>query len=146
MKTYQSKLYKVQAEPITKLAYCQLRGWDVPVDEDPDLVGYLVHVFDRPANTKVYDHFVRWQDKADFDARHEEAKSDTYFTRLVEEQGQNKERLDKLSAFLDQQSKLPKPTLAYEPLRLLFLQQTLMAELDKVLVERIRLAEVEMEK
>ena len=146
MKTYQSKLYKVQAEPITKLAYCQLRGWDVPVDEDPDLVGYLVHVFDRPANTKVYDHFVRWQDKADFDARHEEAKSDTYFTRLVEEQGQNKERLDKLSVFLDQQGKLPKPTLAYEPLRLLFLQQTLMAELDKVLVERIRLAEVEMEK
>ena len=146
MKTYQSKLYKVQAEPITKLAYCQLRGWDVPVDEDPDLVGYLVHVFDRPANTKLYDHFVRWQDKADFDARHEEAKSDTYFTRLVEEQGQNKERLDKLSVFLDQQGKLPKPTLAYEPLRLLFLQQTLMAELDKVLVERIRLAEVEMEK
>ena len=38
------------------------------------------------------------------------------------------------------------PTIAYEPLRLLFLQQTLMSELDKVLVERIRLAEVEMEK
>ena len=68
MKTYQSKLYKVQAEPITKLAYCHLRGWDVPFDEDPDLVGYLVHVFGRPANTTHFDHFVRWQDKADFDA------------------------------------------------------------------------------
>lgn len=146
MKTYQSKLYRVQAEPITKLAYCQLRGWDVPVDEDPNLVGYLVHVFDRPANTKAFDHFVRWQDKADFDARHEEAKPDNYFTRLVEEQGQNKERLDKLSSFLDQQSKLPKPTMAYEPLRLLFLKQTLMQELDKVMVEQVRLAEVEMEK
>lgn len=146
MKTYQSKLYRVQAEPITKLAYCQLRGWDVPVDEDPNLVGYLVHVFDRPANTKAFDHFVRWQDKADFDARHEEAQPDNYFTRLVEERGQNKKRLDKLSAFLDQQGKLPKPTLDYEPLRLLFLQQTLMSELDKVLVERIRLAEAEMEK
>ena len=146
MKTYQSKLYKVQAEPITKLAYCQLRGWDVPFDEDPDLVGYLVHVLDRPANTKVYDHFVRWQDKADFDARHEEVQPDNYFTRLVEERAQNKERLDKLSVFLDQQSKLATPTIAYEPLRLLFLQQTLMSELDNVLVERIRLAEVEMEK
>ena len=146
MKTYQPKRYKIQAEPITKLAYCQLRGWDVPVDEDPELVGYLVHVFDRPANTKAFDHFVRWQDKADFDARHEEVKPDNYFTRLVEEQGQNKERLDKLSVFLDQQSKMSTPTIAYEPLRLLFLQQTLMSELDKVLVERIRLAEVEMEK
>lgn len=146
MKTYQSKLYKVQAEPITKLAYCQLRGWDVPVDEDPELVGYLVHVFDRPANTKHYDHFVRWQDKADFDARHEETQPDTYFTRLVDECQQNHERLDKLTAFLDQQGKLPKPTLPYEPLRLLFLQQTLMQELGKVLLERIRLGEVEMEK
>ena len=146
MKTYQSKLYKVQAEPITKLAYCHLRGWDVPFDEDPDLVGYLVHVLDRPANTKVYDHFVRWQDKADFDVRHEEVQPDNYFTRLVEERAQNKERLDKLSVFLDQQSKLATPTIAYEPLRLLFLQQTLMSELDNVLVERIRLAEVEMEK
>ena len=71
---------------------------------------------------------------------------DNYFTRLVEERAQNKERLDKLSAFLDQQSNLTTPTIAYEPLRLLFLQQTLMLELDKVLVERIRLAEVEMEK
>ena len=86
------------------------------------------------------------QDKADFDARHEEAKPDNYFTRLVEEQAQNKERLGKLSAFLDQQSKMTSPTIAYEPLRLLFLQQTLMSELDKVLVERIRLAEVGMEK
>ena len=146
MKTYQSKLYKVQAEEITKRAYCQLRGWDVPVDEDPDLVGYLVHVFDRPANTKVYDHFVRWQDKADFDARHEEVQPDNYFTRLVDECKQNSERLDKLTVFLDQQATLPKPTLPYEPLRLLFLQQTLMQELHKVLVERIRLAEVDTEK
>ena len=146
MKTYQPKPYRVQAEPITKLAYCHLRGWDVPFDEDPDLVGYLVHVLDRPANTKVYDHFVRWQDKADFDVRHEEVQPDNYFTRLVEERAQNKERLDKLSVFLDQQSKLATPTIAYEPLRLLFLQQTLMSELDKVLVGRIRLAEAEMEK
>ena len=106
------------------------------------LMGYLLteKLYQEAEKRKLVDGL------GEFDARHEEAKPDNYFTRLVEEQGQNKERLDKLSSFLDQQSKMTTPTIAYEPLRLLFLQQTLMSELDKVLVERIRLAEVEMEK
>ena len=106
------------------------------------LMGYLLteKLYQEAEKRKLVDGL------GEFDARHEEAKPDNYFTRLVEEQAQNKERLGKLSAFLDQQSKMSTPTIAYEPLRLLFLQQTLMSELDKVLVERIRLAEVEMEK
>ena len=106
------------------------------------LMGYLLteKLYQEAEKRKLVDGL------GEFDARHEEAKPDNHFTRLVEEQAQNKERLGKLSAFLDQQSKMSTPTIAYEPLRLLFLQQTLMSELDNVLVERIRLAEVEMEK
>ena len=106
------------------------------------LMGYLLteKLYQEAEKRKLVDGL------GEFDARHEEAKPDNHFTRLVEEQAQNKERLGKLSAFLGQQSKMSTPTIAYEPLRLLFLQQTLMSELDNVLVERIRLAEVEMEK
>lgn len=144
MKTYKTKSVTVLAEPMTLLAYYQLMDYERLDDEGR--VGYLVQIPGRRANTEHFPHWVHWIEKEAFEKEHEETKPDNYFTRLLEEKNQNKERLDKLSLFLDQQGKLAKPTVAYEPLRLLFLQQTLMSELEKVLAERIRLAELEMEK
>ena len=138
MRTFKTKPVTMLVEEMTKGEY---EGYD-----PDDHAGYLVQVVGRPPNRPSHPHFVYWAEKSAFERDCVETKPDNYFTRLVEEQGQNKERLDKLSVFLDQQSKMSTPTIAYEPLRLLFLQQTLMSELDKVLVERIRLAEVEMEK
>lgn len=144
MKTYKTNQEAVLAEPMTLMAYYQLMEYDRTDDEGK--TGYLVQMVGQKPNCDAYPHRVMWMEHDMFHRHHTETKPDNYFTRLVEEQGQNKERLDKLSAFLDRQGKLAKPTVAYEPLRLLFLQQTLMVELDRVLVERIRLAEAEMEK
>ena len=138
MRTFKTKPVTMLVEEMTKGEY---EGY-----APDDHAGYLVQVVGRPPNRSSHPHFVYWAEKSAFERDCVETKPDTYFTRLVDECQQNSERLDKLTAFLDQQAKLPKPALPYEPLRLLFLQQTLMQELHKVLVERIRLAEVEMEK
>lgn len=51
----------VNAEPMTRGAYNELRGWDVPSDENASDPGYLVEYADRERpNTVAYDGYVSW--------------------------------------------------------------------------------------
>lgn len=51
----------VKATPMTRHAYNCLRGWDMPLDENPDDAGYLVEYTDggKP-NVPGYEGYVSW--------------------------------------------------------------------------------------
>ena len=118
---------------MTKRAYCQQRGWDVPFDEDADEVGMYV-TFDGLDR-------VTWVCMTVFENTYAVVEESTPTTRLTEELEQNSERLFKLTLFLDAQQKLAEqnkpPVVEPDMLRLLYLQQAIMRELNVVLTSRL---------
>ena len=130
---YQLKPRVVTALPMTKRAYCEKRGWDVPFDEDADEVGMYV----------TFDGLDRatWVCMTVFEGTYAVIEESTPVTRLTEELEQNSERLSKLTLFLDAQQKLAEqnkpPVVEPDMLRLLYLQQAIMRELNVVLTTRL---------
>lgn len=59
----------IAANPMTRLAYNEFRGWDLPNDEDGAVEGYLVEYLDggKP-NVEGYAGYVSWSPKAQFEA------------------------------------------------------------------------------
>lgn len=57
----------INAEPMTRLAYNELRGWKLPEDENGDDEGYLVEYIDggKP-NLAGYEGYVSWSPKEQF--------------------------------------------------------------------------------
>lgn len=51
----------VEAEPMTRGAYNQLRGWQIPDDENPEDEGYLV---------KYENDYISWSPKTIFEKQH----------------------------------------------------------------------------
>lgn len=130
---YQLKPRLVTAVPMTKRAYCEKRGWDVPFDEDADEVGMFV----------TYDDLDRctWVCMKVFDDAYAVVEESTPVTRLTEELEQNSERLSKLTLFLNAQQKLAEqnksPVVGPDMLRSMYYQQALMRELNAVLTTRL---------
>lgn len=58
----------INAKPMNRLAYNQLRGWEVPVDENPDDEGFLVEYLDggKP-NHKDFEGYISWSPKDVFE-------------------------------------------------------------------------------
>jgi hypothetical protein len=52
---------QLRANPCGKAAYCEIRGWAVPADEDPEEPGYIVEYADggKP-NVDGYDGYISW--------------------------------------------------------------------------------------
>jgi hypothetical protein len=130
---YQLKPRVVTAVPMTKRAYCEKRGWDVPFDEDGDEVGMFI----------TYDGLDRctWVCMKVFDDAYAVMGESTPVTRLTEELEQNSERLSKLTLFLNAQQKLTEqnkpPIVGPEMLRSMYYQQILMRELNAILTTRL---------
>ena len=59
---------RINAEPMTRKAYNDFRGWTVPADENGDDPGYLVEYLDggKP-NTEKYFGYVSWSPNAVFE-------------------------------------------------------------------------------
>lgn len=131
---YQLRSMQVEAEQMTKLAYCQMRGWDVPFDEDPDEVGMLVKY-------PTHNH-VTWVRQEVFAKTYEQVVESTPANRLADELVVLSNNLNKLTVFLEKEQGLVnnggKPTVGYESLRDLFLEQSLMRELVNVKSGRLR--------
>lgn len=126
---YFAKPVEVEAQQCTKRGYCQMRGWDVPFDEDPDEVGMMVTRSDSGHRT--------WMTLAtfvDLYAPNQKQAESTSMAGLV------RTEYNKLSAYLlEQESRtLEKkaPDLPFEELKLLCLEQTLLHELDQILAIR----------
>lgn len=130
---YELKSMQVDAEPMTKLAYCEMRGWGVPFDEDPTEAGMLVKYPEHNHTT--------WVRQSVFDKAYSLIKESTATTRLADELVLLSNNLNKLTAFLEKEQSLVNsgsaPTVGYESLRDLFLEQTLMRELITVKSDRL---------
>lgn len=64
----------IDAKPMDRLAYCHLRGWEVPADENPADLGYLVHYTDggKP-NVEGFPGYVSWSPADVFERAYREA-------------------------------------------------------------------------
>lgn len=78
MKTYIGTKI-IQATPITRMDYNQMRGWTVPEDENGSDEGYLVEYTDggKP-NLAGYSGYVSWSPKAQFENAYQETSGLTF--------------------------------------------------------------------
>ena len=60
-------LKKVNATPMTRQEYNDLRGWKLPADEDGSDEGYLTEDISGAPNTLEFDGYVSWTPKAMFE-------------------------------------------------------------------------------
>lgn len=60
----------IQAKPMTRLAYNNLRGWTLPADENGDDEGYLVVYSTDQCNVNGIKGYVSWSPKDVFDKAH----------------------------------------------------------------------------
>lgn len=69
----------INASPMTRLAYNQLRGWMLPANENGDDAGYLVEYVDggKP-NLEGYAGYVSWSPAAQFDNAYRETSGLTF--------------------------------------------------------------------
>ena len=67
---------QVTAKPMTRQAYNDLRGWELPVDECGNDDGYLTVDINADSNFDGYDGHVSWKPKALFDDQFYEVDDD----------------------------------------------------------------------
>lgn len=72
MKRFNSRKQQVTAKPMTRLAYNELRGWELPVDECGADDGYLTVDINADSNFEGYDGHVSWKPKALFENQYYE--------------------------------------------------------------------------
>lgn len=95
----------IRAEPMTRQAYNDLRGWTVPADENPSDAGYLVEYQDggKP-NVPGFAGYVSWSPKAQFEQAYVEIGSDAdlkpHQLRMLGEKAELDAKRSKLAAFL----------------------------------------------
>lgn len=70
---------EINATPMTRLAYNQLRGWQVPVDENPNDEGYLVEYLDGgQTNHSQFKGYISWSPRDVFDRAYRPAEGMTF--------------------------------------------------------------------
>jgi len=79
----------LQKEPMSRLAYNEYRGWEVPKGEDENDEGYLISYFN--GQEKVHEN---WMTEGSFFYVHE--PEDSFKIRLFQEKKELKTRLKKL--------------------------------------------------
>ena len=74
----------INATPMTRLAYNQFRGWELPADENGDDEGFLVEYLDGgKANTDVFAGYVSWSPKNVFERAYKPLTSTFDFGEAV---------------------------------------------------------------
>lgn len=69
----------INAQPMTRLEYNRLRGWELPADENGDDAGFLVEYLDGgQANTPHYKGYVSWSPKPVFENAYRSIEAMTF--------------------------------------------------------------------
>lgn len=90
---------QIQAKPMTRQQYNDLRGWSVPENENPNDDGYLIIYPDSPdRNVDGFNGYVSWSPKMVFEKVYRE--NDCPMQRVQIEYDQLQEKLSKLKTFL----------------------------------------------
>ncbi|MGO3665372.1 DUF2829 domain-containing protein [Psychrobacter sp. AOP31-E1-50] len=84
-------LKKVNAKPMTRKAYNDLRGWDLPADEDGSDNGYLTEDINAPANMEGWNGYISWTPKAMFEDQFYEADDEPVGVKCTAPQDANHE-------------------------------------------------------
>lgn len=88
----------IKAKPMTRLAYNQLRGWELPADEDGSDEGFLVEYIDGgKSNHPDFAGYISWSPKDVFERAYKLAE--THIDRMLIESAELKEKCEKLSDF-----------------------------------------------
>lgn len=125
------------AKLMTRGEYNALRGWQVPADENPDDVGYLVERIDSKPNHADFSGYISWLPKDVFEQIYK--PSGTYIDRMNIELAELQTRLTKLKSFLEN----GKPDfLGDKEFELLLEQVSIMTDYASVLSNRIEFAKV----
>lgn len=75
----------VKGTPMTRGDYNHLRGWDIPVGENPADAGYLVEYVDGgPANHPDYENYISWSPKDVFEKAYLPAEENLTFSQALE--------------------------------------------------------------
>ena len=74
----------VNGFPLTKVKYCKLRGWPVPVNEDPDEEGYLVEYPNSSPNHERFSGYISWSPKLAFEDAYRDITIGCAFGHAVE--------------------------------------------------------------
>lgn len=96
----------INALPMTRLAYNELRGWDLPQDENGEDEGFLVeYLDDGQANHPDYAGYISWSPKEVFEKAYvvvgEPGDLPDHLMRVKAEAAQLNDRLSKLKAFFE---------------------------------------------
>lgn len=138
MKTYIGTKI-INAEPMNRQAYNDLRGWTVPANENPSDDGYLVEYRDGGTpNVPGFTGYVSWSPKAQFEVAYVEIGETSllfeYQVRVAGEKAELDARREKLYAFTQ---KAAFDALEVREKSLLSRQLILMDDLSSVLGERL---------
>ena len=93
---------KVKAEKMSRLAYCELRGWELPANENPNDIVYLVEYAaeeNNPSNHKDYKGYITMSPESVFEKSYKIA--DDYKDRLLIEYCDLNEKVIALTSALD---------------------------------------------
>lgn len=128
----------VRAVPMLLGKYNELRGWDMPLNEDVHAPGYLVEYVDGDQpNVQGFTGYITWTPRDVFERVYvlgAKAHPTTLKDRLIVERDQNAERLKKLSVFLGSGNKLGLDSFDWNDLKQ---QVRVMTEYDQILTRRI---------
>jgi len=158
----------IKARPMTRGEYNSYRGWEIPTDENPDDVGYLVEYTDGgQVNHPAHVGYISWSPKEVFDKAYVGMDTDfgttevpAHLLRLSGERAELADRLEKLKTFIDLQTahhnndedlddsireKIKHvPKLEQAEWRMLMEQSMIMASLLTILDRRLRSAKEQL--
>lgn len=124
----------VFATPMTRGEYYALRGWEVPANEDPTDLGYLVqYENDSKANVEGFDGYISWSPQKPFDLAYN--RSGTLKQRVFIEMEQLYRRMFLLKKYIHGESP------DSEHYRLLIIQLKAMDTYYQVLCARYEMLE-----
>lgn len=132
----------INAKPMNRKDYNDLRGWEVPADENPNDDGYLVEYMDggKP-NHSDFKGYISWSPKDVFERAYK--PSTTPVDRMQIEYDELGNKLIKLGEFIER----GKPTfLNDKEWELLNKQREYMANYANVLLKRMEIALEKLEK
>ena len=98
MKKYKG-IKEVNAKPMTRLKYNELRGWTLPENENGSDEGFLVEDLSNKPNIEGYKGYIQWLPKDNFEASY--SLADTFKDRLTLEFNELAKNYIKLCDFLD---------------------------------------------
>lgn len=126
----------INATPMTRLAYTELRGWKLPEDEDGSDEGFLVEYVDGgKANHPGFTNYISWSPKDVFERAYKPAE--THIDRMLIESAELKEKTQKLFDFTGSDKFKELPDLEQG---LLLMQHAHMQQYRMMLDSRIALA------